>query len=211
MDYNNVMAEALGADFGLAKEDLAPYKNIMADVHKDLMSRRKLGELPFYDLPFAVRELRRLRKAADELRRKADNFVVLGIGGSAMGAGAVFNATGVSLNHNMVDRAKRRFPALRGSDNIGPEGMAALLSMVESAPETMLTMWIGRQSGTTAEIFGPVHVHRDQFKKISADSSLKDHSWPRPTRKRGCCGPSAKRWASRPSRCPKAWAAAIPS
>ena len=85
LDYNNVMADAIGPQAGLAKEDLDRYKKILADAHQDLMGRRKRGELPFYDLPFATRELRKLRRSADELRKKVDNFVVLGIGGSALG------------------------------------------------------------------------------------------------------------------------------
>ena len=119
LDFNNVMADALGQENGLVREEIEAMKAVLAAAHKDLTQRRKDGELPFFELPFQTRELRKLRRAADEIRKRVENFVVLGIGGSALGTRAVFQALR-PLNQNLQDRSKRRFPRLFVADNIDP-------------------------------------------------------------------------------------------
>jgi len=171
LDFNNVMAEVLGSDMGLAKAELDELKPKLTAAHKELMNRRKQGELPFYDLPFRTRELRKLRRSADEIRRKVDNFVVLGIGGSALGTSAVFKALR-PLNHNLVERSKRRFPRLFVADNVDPEGMAALLNLVD--PRRTIFNVVSK-SGTTAETMAQFMVVYDQIRRSLGKSSLKDH------------------------------------
>ncbi|MDY6851007.1 MAG: glucose-6-phosphate isomerase [Thermodesulfobacteriota bacterium] len=171
LDFNNVMAEVLGPDMGLAKAELDELKPKLTEAHKALMNRRKQGELPFYDLPFQTRELRKLRRSADEIRRKVDNFVVLGIGGSALGTSAVFKALR-PLNHNLVERAKRRFPRLFVADNVDPEGMAALLNLVD--PRRTIFNVVSK-SGTTAETMAQFMDVYDQIRRSLGKSSLKEH------------------------------------
>lgn len=171
LDFNNVMAEVLGSDRGLAKAELDELKPKLTAAHKELMNRRKQGGLPFYDLPFRTRELRKLRRSADEIRRKVDNFVVLGIGGSALGTSAVFKALR-PLNHNLVERSKRRFPRLFVADNVDPEGMAALLNLVD--PRRTIFNVVSK-SGTTAETMAQFMVVYDQIRRSLGKSSLKDH------------------------------------
>ena len=171
LDYNNVMSDALGGDKGLAKKDLDEIKPVLAAAHKDLMNRRKNGELPFYDLPFQNRELRKLRRAADEIRKKVENFVVLGIGGSALGARAVFRALR-PLHQNLVERSKRRFPRLFVADNIDPEGIASMLNLVDPRHTVFNVV---SKSGTTAETMSQFMVVYDQIRRSLGKSSLKNH------------------------------------
>ena len=109
LDFNNVMADVVGADSGLTRDEINEHKNNISDAHNDLMARRKNGELPFYDLPFLTKDLRKLRRAADEIRKRVDNFVVLGIGGSALGTKAVFRALR-PLNQNLFDPRQKTLP-----------------------------------------------------------------------------------------------------
>ena len=171
LDFNNVMADALGPKIGLGKGDLDALKDRVAMAHRDLMSRRKDGELPFYDLPFKTRELRKTRKAAEEIRKRIENFVVLGIGGSALGTRAVFRALR-PLNQNLVERGKRRFPRLMVIDNIDPEGMAALLQLVDPRHTVFNVV---SKSGTTAETMGQFMVVYDQIRRSLGRSSLTKH------------------------------------
>jgi len=170
LDYGSVMADVLG-DSGLTKGEIDDFKSQMAGIHKDLMNRRKNGELPFYDLPFKTKELRKLRRSADEIRKKVDDFVVLGIGGSALGTSAVFQALR-PLNHNLVERTKRRYPRLFVADNVDPEGMAALLNLVD--PRRTIFNVVSK-SGTTSETMAQFMVVYDQIRRSLGKSSLKNH------------------------------------
>lgn len=171
LDYNNVMEDVLGEKAGLTKQDLDDIKTVLSEAHKDLMARRKNGELPFYDLPFQTKDLRKLKRAADDIRKRVENFVVLGIGGSALGASAVFRALR-PLNQNLVERSKRRFPRLFIADNIDPEAMAAMLNLVD--PRHTVFNVISK-SGTTAETMAQFMVVYDQIRRSLGKSSLKEH------------------------------------
>lgn len=170
LDFNNVMADVIGEAAGVTKTALDTLKPIMTAAHKDLMERRRQGDLPFYDLPFQTKELRKLRKAAEEIRKSVENFVVLGIGGSALGTKAVFNALR-PLNHNLMERSQRRFPRLFVADNIDPESMAALLGMVD--PRTTVFNVVSK-SGTTSETMAQFMCIYDQIRRSLGKSSLKE-------------------------------------
>ena len=171
LDINNVMADAVGKANGLLKSEIDSLKEPLIAAHRDLMERRKAGELPFYDLPLETREMRRLRRSADEIRKRVDNFVVLGIGGSALGTRAVFRALR-PLSQNLMDKSKRRFPRLFVADNIDPEGIASLLGMVDPRHTVFNVV---SKSGTTAETMSQFMVVYDQIRRSLGKSSLKNH------------------------------------
>jgi glucose-6-phosphate isomerase len=171
LDYNNVMADAVGKKYGLSKTSLDQVKPILTEAHKDLMNRRKNGELPFYDLPFRTKELRKLRRAADEIRKRVENFVVLGIGGSALGTRAVFQALRPTTQ-NLQERSKRRFPRLFVADNIDPEGIASLLNLVDPRHTVFNVV---SKSGTTVETMSQFMVVYDQIRRSLGKSSLREH------------------------------------
>ena len=170
-DFNNVMSDVLGPEVGLEPEEIDEFKDVMTDAHKDMMERRKNGELPFFDLPFQTRELRKLKRAADEIRKKVENFVVLGIGGSALGTRAVYRALR-PLNQNLLERSKRRFPRLFVADNVDPEGINAIISLVDPR-RTMYN--VVSKSGSTAETMSQFMVIYDQIRRSLGKSSLKEH------------------------------------
>ncbi|MEW6265279.1 MAG: glucose-6-phosphate isomerase [Thermodesulfobacteriota bacterium] len=171
MDFNHVMADVLGEDLGLTRAEIEDLKPSVDQAHQDLMARRDKGELPFYDLPFQNKELRKIKKASDEIRKKVDNFVVLGIGGSALGTRALFRALR-PLDQNLLEKSKRRFPRLFVADNIDPEGITSLLSLVDIR-RTIFN--VVSKSGTTAETMAQFMIIADQIRRSLGKSSLKEH------------------------------------
>ncbi|MEW5724919.1 MAG: glucose-6-phosphate isomerase [Thermodesulfobacteriota bacterium] len=171
LDFNNVMSEVMGKEHGLSRGDVDELKSVFASAHKDLMNRRKNGELPFYDLPFQTRDLRKLRRTSEDIRKRVDNFVVLGIGGSALGARAVFKALR-PLNQNLLEKTKRRFPRLFVADNVDPEGLTAMLNLVDPRHTVFNVV---SKSGTTAETMSQFMVVYDTIRRSLGRSSLKDH------------------------------------
>ena len=170
-DYNYVMAENLPDKNGLTNEEINALKPEFIEAHKDLMQRRRGGELPFYDLPFQNQELKNVRRLAEDIKKNAENLVVLGIGGSALGTRALFQALG-PLNHNLLESSKRRFPRLFVADNVDPESIATLLNFVD--PRHTVFNIISK-SGTTTETISQFMIVYDRLRRSLGKSSVKDH------------------------------------
>ena len=84
---------------------------------------------------------------ANGVREKFDTFVVLGIGGSALGPSAVFNALR-HLRYNDLPKEKRGGPKFYVEDNVDPERMASLLDVID-VEKTMFN--VITKSGATSE------------------------------------------------------------
>jgi len=171
MDFNNVMSETLGSKNGLTLEDINELRPKIDKAHKDLMHRRASQELPFYDLPFQTQELKTVKQMAEGIRKRAENFVVLGIGGSSLGTRALFRALS-PLNHNLIESAQRRFPRLFVADNVDPESMSTLLKHID--PRRTVFNVISK-SGTTTETMSQFMVVIDRLRRSLGKSALKDH------------------------------------
>ncbi|MBW2051694.1 MAG: glucose-6-phosphate isomerase [Deltaproteobacteria bacterium] len=171
LDFNNVMADILKSDQGLTIKEINKLKPEMTEAHKDLMQRRKNEELPFYDLPFQTQELKSIRRLADDIRKRTENFVVLGIGGSALGTRALFKALSPH-NHNLLESSKRRFPRLFVVDNIDPETLTTLLNFVDPR-HTFFN--IVTKSGTTTETISQFMIVHDRLRRSLGRSSVRDH------------------------------------
>lgn len=147
-DYTHMMAEVIGAEHGIAEQELLAMRETCLEIHRDLMQRRGAGRLPFYELPFDSRMAAQVVSQADELAARFENVVVLGIGGSALGTLALFRAL-CPLHHNLLDRRQRgQRPRLFVQDNVDPDGFAQTLELLN--PEETVFLVISK-SGTTVE------------------------------------------------------------
>ncbi|MDR2200471.1 MAG: glucose-6-phosphate isomerase [Deltaproteobacteria bacterium] len=171
LDYNNLTEEALGNGKGLSADDFARMKQLLTDAHKEVEARYKNGELPFMDLPRDQEILKSVRKLADMARKKFENVVVLGIGGSALGTSAVFQALR-PLNHNDLQSQKRAWPRLTVCENVDPEGFGALLEGLDLKTTYFNVI---SKSGATAETMSQFMIIYDQLQRTLGRSSIKDH------------------------------------
>lgn len=128
VDYNNMMAARLGAR-GITDAEIDALEPKLAAAADALVSNRdsmKWRELP-YNQEAVVEQI---EAVAADVRGRCENFVVLGIGGSALGPIAVHQAL-CHLRYNDLPREKRGGPRLFVEDNIDPERMAALLDVID--------------------------------------------------------------------------------
>ena len=51
LDYSNMMADAIGSEFGIYDGAISGLSAQTKKIHKKINSRRESGELPFFDLP----------------------------------------------------------------------------------------------------------------------------------------------------------------
>jgi glucose-6-phosphate isomerase len=121
------------------------------------------------DLPYSQDEITdEIISYAQEQKSAIDAFVVLGIGGSALGPTAVQQA----INHpfyNELPKDKRGgFPKLYVIDNVDPEKLLYLFDVVE--PEKCLFNVISK-SGSTSETMSQFMYIKDLLeKKLGADA-----------------------------------------
>ncbi|HTS18283.1 MAG TPA: glucose-6-phosphate isomerase [Verrucomicrobiae bacterium] len=155
-DFNNLMAERVG-EHGVTDAELkALGPKLFAAA--DAVEKAALG---FRKLPYDTKLADEITALAGKIRERCDDFVVVGIGGSALGNRALHSA----LNHpeyNLLNRPPRRGPRMFVADNIDPDRIAALLDVIdiEKAVFNVIT-----KSGGTAETLSEFLVFRDALIK----------------------------------------------
>src|ERR1017187_4689711 len=111
-DFNNLMAERVG-EHGIMDAELHALGPKLAAA-ADAVEKASLG---FRKLPYETKLADEIVHLASEIQAHCDNFVVVGIGGSALGNIALHSA----LNHpeyNQLSRLLRRGPRVFVADNI---------------------------------------------------------------------------------------------
>src|SRR5438128_9938117 len=137
VDLNGLLAAAVGGS-GLAAEELAGLEPELARVRDELAARRAAGTLAFAELPHRFDDARRVLDDAAGVGADIDVLVVLGIGGSALGARALVSALGERPGGRRVIVA----------DSIDPDDFGALLG----PPAARRTPFhVTRTAGQTAQ------------------------------------------------------------
>lgn len=145
VDYNNMMRKFAGTR-GINPEALASRKE-QYDAAA-LCMEEKRSEMKWRALPFNQAEVvSQILETAAWVRANCDAFVVLGIGGSALGPIAVQQALS-HLRYNDLPSVKRNGPKLYVEDNVDPERMASLRDVLDPARTVFNVI---TKSGSTSE------------------------------------------------------------
>ena len=167
VDYNYMMKKFIGEE-GFKDSELNELKTAAADAFDYVADNRGKGMMGWTELPYNQKEIvEDILATAKDIRRKFKYFVVLGIGGSALGPIAVFNAL-CHLHYNDLAPSKRRGPKFYVEDNVDPERMAALLDVIE--PEKTCFNVITK-SGATSETMTQYLVITDILTKVLGDKA----------------------------------------
>ena len=100
---------------GITEKTILEYKEQVENIHKDL-HRRANDEKDFVgwiELPtnYDKKEFSRIKKAAKKIKKESDILVVIGIGGSYLGARAVIEALTSSFQNMLTDK-QRKYPQI---------------------------------------------------------------------------------------------------
>ena len=137
---------------GVTQKSIMEYKAQVEIIHKDL-HRRANDEKDFVgwlDLPtnYDKDEFERIKKAAKKIKKESDILVVIGIGGSYLGARAVIEALTSSFN-NMLSAKQRKYPQiLYVGNNLSPNYINEL---IEYIGDKDFSINVISKSGTTTE------------------------------------------------------------
>lgn len=137
INFTNMMEDTLG-DKGISREDIDALRLEIERVHESLI-KRKWSDLAFIDLPsFDTSEI---KKIAEWVRSDTDDFLLLGIGGSALGPKTILEA--LSPFHNY-----RKKPRVFICDNVDPTTLSNVISIINKEKTTVNAI---TKSGSTAE------------------------------------------------------------
>lgn len=146
-DYNNMMSEFLGEE-GFTADQLKAEEKTIKYAFDTVQRNRGQNMMGWSELPYNQTEIvKDIVETAKKVRENYEYFVVLGIGGSALGPIAAFTAL-KHLHYNDLPSEKRNGPKFYVEDNVDPERMAALFDVIE--PEKTMFNVITK-SGSTSE------------------------------------------------------------
>jgi glucose-6-phosphate isomerase len=126
LDHNYAMAEFVG-ESGLTEASLQALAPRLDACHQNLTAALQAGRLGFMELPYQGQVVKEIRQVAKPLLEWCWDVVVLGIGGSALGARALHQAL-CHPQHNKFPMARRHHKlGLWIADNIDPDYLYGLL------------------------------------------------------------------------------------
>ena len=137
---------------GISKKTILEYKEEVENIHKELHRRAKDEKdfVGWLELPtkYDKKEFARIKKAAKKIREESDILVVIGIGGSYLGARAVIEALTSSF-YNMLSEEERKFPQiLYVGNNLSADYMNEIIDYIGDKDFSVNVI---SKSGTTTE------------------------------------------------------------
>lgn len=171
LDYGNFMAPRLRG--GLEPSTLSTSLTSAFEAALSTVSTwREEGILGFLDLPYASDSVAEVTKLADGFGQSFDDVVVLGIGGSGLGAMCLRDALlGPSWNQRSVEQ-RDQLPRLHVLDNPDPHTFRRLMEQVEPA-RTLFN--VVSKSGGTAETMAQYLIVRERLDEVLGPDHARSH------------------------------------
>jgi glucose-6-phosphate isomerase len=142
------MADIVGSEHGISPEQLDQLAQDTLPAIAECNRQRQAGLIPYRDLPYNKQYSQDVKAVTAEIKDGCENFVVLGIGGSALGNIALQTALNPYM-YNM-DPKQRKGPRLFVFDNVDPMQLSSFLNWVEDKLDKTIFNVISK-SGRTAE------------------------------------------------------------
>ncbi|MBF0564122.1 MAG: glucose-6-phosphate isomerase [Nitrospirae bacterium] len=159
LKFGNMMEEVIG-EKGLSVRQIENVREKAFEAHKQIQERR-WKELAFLDL--VNQDTSEIKAIAKSVRENSDYFLLLGIGGSAMGPKTILEA--LKPYYNFVTN-----PKIFIYDNIDPRTLYAILSIIDPARTTVNVV---TKSGNTAETIASFMVLWKHIEKKLGSETLK--------------------------------------
>lgn len=172
LDANLMLRPALGG----AGLDPARLEGELAErfgaAHARVQARRAEGETGFLDLPWAAGTTRRVQELADSFGQLFENVVVVGIGGSGLGAVMLRDALLAPRWNELTAEERDYFPRLHVLDNPDPSTVSSLLDGLELG-RTLFN--VVSKSGSTAETMALYLVAREHLARRVEPEQVRAH------------------------------------
>ncbi len=156
LDYNHVMAKFMGEEHGVFDGEIESLIPEARDIHHEIKERRDRGELPFIDLP--AQDVKEILEVAKSVKKWCDHFVVLGIGGSALGNITLQQALHHPYYNELSKTGRKRAPKIYVLDNVDPDRLKGLLDIMDLKKTCINVI---TKSGGTAETMANFLICRE--------------------------------------------------
>lgn len=152
MRMQGIRLDFSGVEPFVSKEELFNMENKIYECHDMLLNKNGRGSemLGWMDLPYdtSEEEVQKIINAAEKIKKQADVFIVIGIGGSYLGAKAIIDLFTNSFS-NMISRSERKFPEIIFAGN--SLSGKYLRDLVEYVQDKDIAINVISKSGTTLE------------------------------------------------------------
>ena len=174
IDFKNVSSKVIGEEFGLDIEsEFGIYAPKIEEIIKNLnFNKDKQGAwLQWMNLGYSEETLWYVKEYAAMVENRFDNVLVLGIGGSALGAIAFCHAL-LNPNWNLLTKEERGgYPRIFFLDNIDPDEIQSLLNILD-LKRTLVN--VITKSGSTAETMAQFMIIKDKMQSLLGDDYRKN-------------------------------------
>ena len=148
LDFNNVLYSVLGPSHSIGEPELNNAIKDNARICQEIQDERKQGRHAFLNLPY--QDVAGIISFARANAKKYENIVVLGIGGSALGARTLFEALKPPFYNLLSAKQRQGFPRLFVLDNIDSTETKALFQIIN--PKKTLFNVVSKSGETTETI-----------------------------------------------------------
>ena len=169
--YKNVTADVLGPEHGITEKQFDQLAEKTEPLIEQLNADRKAGKVRYRDLPYQKRTVEQVKQVAGQFSW-CENFVVLGIGGSALGNIALQTALNPYMYNS--DDKQRKGPRLFVLDNIDPQQTNSFLSWISNRLDKTVFNVISK-SGETAETVAQFLTICGMLEEKLGKDSLRKH------------------------------------
>lgn len=156
MMYGEGKAMPSGKTDGLTPEDIESLRDRIKAIHEAIVVR-KIPEFYFLDLPY--QETDGISLMAENIKRTSDYFILLGIGGSALGPKVLLKALKPFYN-------RKHTPKIFIYDNADPSTLGSILSVIDLKKTTVNVV---TKSGSTLETMTSFLILQQALKKTHGE------------------------------------------
>ncbi len=134
------------------EKNIMEYADIVKNIHDEIheKSSDKKAFLGWLDLPsnYDIKEFEKIKKVAKKIQQDSDILLVIGIGGSYLGARAVIESL-TNTFYNLLNKEQRKMPQiLYVGNNLSPNYINDLINLIGNRD---LSINVISKSGTTTE------------------------------------------------------------
>jgi len=171
-DYTNTTTDFVGAEHGIQPADIQALYPKLSSVNNIIKEKKANGQLGFMELPYKIDEAVKIAKFASKQRGLFNDFVVIGIGGSALGNIALQTVLNNPYWNLLMPKERKNCPRLFVPDNVDPELLKSLAGVVNFKKAVFNII---SKSGTTAECLANFFYLKNELIKQVGEKNWQKH------------------------------------
>ena len=171
LNFNNMM-EAFVGEKGIQEQEIAAIAGEIEDAEKAMAAKRANGGMDWRDLPYNQDQVvEDILEYAAWAKGEFDAFVVLGIGGSALGPIALQQALNHPYYNELPVEKRGGWPKFYVADNVDPERLVYLFQTIDPA-KTLFN--VTSKSGGTSETMSQFMIIKSMLEeKLGKEEAAK--------------------------------------